>query len=146
MADKQEYGNQFLYAEDLLHKGKFVTADVVIEEYIPAGTLTAANGRRIDRPVLKFKGKQKMLALSAKCNRQLIHLITGQDEGPGWVGHTITLQARVVEAFGDKNTLAIRVVPPVGTAIRRSISQRLGRPAVHEGSSKTTTKEQSTDA
>jgi hypothetical protein len=130
---KENYGNQFLYAEDLLHNGKYVTAKVRIAEYIPAGTLQAANRKVIDRPCLRFEGKQKMLVLSAKCNATVIHTVTGQDEGPGWVGHEITLQARVVDAFGDPNTLAIRVVPPPGTAMRKSIVKRLGREAVYEG-------------
>lgn len=133
MGDKREYGNQFLYAEDLLRNGKYITAKAEIEEYIPPGTLEAANGRLIDKPVLRFKGRKKMLVLSAKCNRAVIHTVTGEDEGPAWVGHTITLQARIGEAFGDKNTLFIRVIPPPGTALRRSIVQRLGKEAVYQG-------------
>ena len=135
---KQDYGSEYLYAEDLLINGRFKSPTVTISEYIPANTLTTKNHRKVDRPSIRFRGKEKVFVLN-KTNRRMIHLVTGQDEGPGWVGWTITLQARVGEAFGDDNCLFLRVMPTEGMAIPRSLMKRLGRRAT-DPPQQTTTK------
>lgn len=125
--DSKEYGDAYLYAEDLLHGGEFRTVQVVIEEVIPAGTLRAANGKVIDKPTLKLSNKKKLLVL-CKTNCSMIHFCTGELPDK-WPGHTITLQPRIVEAFGD-SVVAIRVIPPAGVKVRRSVLKRLGEKAV----------------
>lgn len=130
MSDKFEYGSGFLYAEDLLIKGQFQTVRVEIEDAIPPGRIKAANGKVVDRWVLKFAGKDKLLAL-CDTNVRIVHLMTGDPPGPAWHGKAITLQVRVVEAFGD-NVIAIRVVPPNGTPIRKALLKRLGTKAVYK--------------
>mgnify|MGYP000459922436 CR=1 FL=1 len=136
---KTDYGTGYLYAEDLLVGGQFRTAPVTISEVVPPGTLRAANGKTIDKPVVRFEGKAKALCL-CKTNASIIHIVTGETMGPGWVGKTITLQARTFPAFGEKNTLGIRVIPPVGTALRRKLAERLGAAAVWKSSQPQTSK------
>ena len=125
--NKQEYGTGFLYAEDLLKNQQFQTVTVEIAEVIEPHTITAANGKVVDKYCLKFVGKSKILAL-CKTSASIIHFVTGDPPGPEWVGKTITLQVRNVEAFGEQ-VLAIRVIPPAGTRVRKTILQRLGTKA-----------------
>lgn len=117
---------QYLYSEDLIHGGQFRTARVQIEEVIPAGRLRSADGKVVDRPALRFAGKSKLLIL-CRTNEQVLPFVTGG--GPeAWPGKTVTLQARVIKAFGDE-VVAIRIMPEPGQAVRRSIKVRLGAPA-----------------
>lgn len=126
-AKTENYGSQYLYSEDLLFKQQYKTVDVVISEVIPPGTLQTADERLIDRWSLRFEGKEKTLVL-CKTNASIIHHIVGDPPGPTWIGNTIRLQARVVDAFGDQ-VVAIRVMPPNGCMIRKSLKKRLGRKA-----------------
>lgn len=127
MSKKQEYGSEYLYAEDVLSGGEYKTISVEIEEVIPPDTLTAANGKRIDKYTLRFKGKSKMLVL-CKTNAAIIRYATG-DALEHAAGKSITLQPRIVKAFGDE-VVAIRVLPPPGVKIRRSLNERLGAKAI----------------
>ena len=128
--DKRAYGSGFMYAEDLLQGGKFHTVTVEIAEVHEPGTLKSADGKLIDKYVIGFKGKEKRLCL-AKTNVAIIHLVTGEQPGEGWIGKRITLQAREVKAFGA-NTLALRVIPPTGTPLRRTLYERMGKEAVYQ--------------
>ncbi len=120
--NKQDYGPQYLYAENLIAKGKYVTATVTISEVIPPDTLTTANKKKVDKWSLKFEGKEKILVL-CKTNFGILHYVCGG--GPeDWVGKRITLAVREVEAFGDQ-VAAIRVMP-VGVKLRRGLLKRLG--------------------
>ena len=122
MSDRQ----QFLYAEDLIHNGRFNTAKVTIEEVIPPDTLRSADKKLIDKTTLRFVGKDKLLIL-CKTNEQVLRYVTG--EGPErWAGHRINIQARTVQAFGSE-TVALRVMPTPGQKIRKAIADRLGKPA-----------------
>ena len=125
--NKNEYGSRFLYAEDLLSGGEYRTATVEIEQVIPPNELTAANGKKVDKPTLKFKGKDKMLVL-CKTNQSMIVFCTG---GPlcDAAGKSITLQVREVDAFGEQ-VVALRVMPEPGVKVRKSILQRLGKKAM----------------
>lgn len=127
MKKDDNYGSAYLYAEDLLFGGEFRTVQVTIERVIPAGELRAASGKVIDKPSLKFMGKEKILVL-CKTNNSMIHFCTGELP-ENWAGKTITLQPRIVEAFGD-SVVAIRVIPPPGVKVRRSVLKRLGEKAV----------------
>jgi hypothetical protein len=132
MSEKSEnYGSEYLYSEDLLHKQTYVTADVTIEEVIQPGTLTTKDKRKIDKWSLRFVGKSKILVL-CKTNASILHHVIGDAPGPSWVGKSIKLQVRVVEAFGAQVT-AIRVIPPTGCMIRKSLIQRLGTKAEWRG-------------
>lgn len=127
MANKHDYGSRFLYAEDLIANGQYVTATVEVSAWHEPGTIKAANGKMVDKPCVEFKGKGKMLAL-CKTNRSMGIFITGQQPGPAWIGKTLTLQPRIVDAFGEK-VVAIRIVPQPGTFVRKSLRDRLGTKA-----------------
>lgn len=126
MDDKREFGSSYLYAEDLLHGGKYHTAVVTISEVIEPNTVRAANGRLIDRYIVGFEGKEKRLVL-CKTNKRLCVIVTGE-QPEKWVGQRITLQVRIVKAFGSE-VPAIRVLPPEGTLISKAIVEHMGRKA-----------------
>lgn len=125
------YGSRFLYSEDLLFKQEYKTVQVTIAEVIPPGELEAADGRQIGKWSLRFEGKDKLLVL-CKTNVGLIHHILGNPPGADWVGEKLTLQVRLVEAFGDQ-VAAIRVMPPNGCKVRKSLLDRLGKKAEWQG-------------
>ncbi len=125
--DKESFGEQYLYVESLLSGGKYHDATVEISTYHPPNTLTAADGRRIDKHTIGFKDREKLLVL-CKTNASIIHFITGQQPGEKWIGSTIRLQARMVDAFGE-TVPAIRVIPPTGCKVRRNLLKRLGTKA-----------------
>jgi hypothetical protein len=128
MSDKQEFGTEYLYSENLLANGKYQTVQVEIESYIEPNTVRSADKKLIDKPILKFKGKSKMLVL-CKTNQVLIICSTGEQPGPIWIGKKITLQVREVDAFGEIVS-AIRVIPPNGVKVRKNVLKRLGKEAV----------------
>lgn len=123
----ESFGKNFLYAEDLLIGQQYRTAEVEIEEYIERNTLKSADGRNIDKPTLKFKGKEKLLVL-CKTNEKIIHFITGEPAGQKWIGTKVTLQPRFVQAFGD-TVVALRIIPPKGCMVRKKVLEQLGKPA-----------------
>lgn len=123
----ESYGTNYLYSEDLLIGQQYRTVDVEVEAYIAPNTLKSADGRQIDKPTLKFKGKEKLLVL-CKTNQSVIHFVTGDPPGEKWIGKKLTLQPRIVEAFGDQ-VVAIRVIPPKGAMVRKNVLKRLGKPA-----------------
>jgi hypothetical protein len=126
--DKFEYGSRFLYAEDLLHGGEFKRVRVEIAAYHAEGTMKAATGKTIDKPVIRFKDRDKMLVL-CKSNRSMITTVTGEQPGPNWIGKVVNLEVREVPAFGEQ-VLAIRVMPTNGTVIRKRLKEMLGVKAV----------------
>lgn len=130
-AKTESYGSRFLYSEDLLHKQQYMDANVIVQEVFEPGSLKAADGRVIDKWTLRFEGKEKMLVIG-KTNTSIIHHIVGEPPGPEWIGKQIRLQVREVEAFGEI-VPAIRVMPPNGCMIRRSLIKRLGKKAVWKG-------------
>jgi len=130
MAKDKSYGRRFLYAEDLLWKQQLQSPEVEILEVYEPGSLTAENGQVIDRWTLGFRGKAKLLVL-CQTSVSIIHTLLGDPPGDEWIGHKIKLQVRIVQAFGEMST-AIRVVPPRGTHIRRSLHTRLGKPATFD--------------
>jgi len=128
MSDKKEYGSAYLYAEDLIRDGNYIDATVTIESVIPPNTIKAANGKMIGHDTLKFVGKDKLLVLCAKVNQRILAIATGESQAEKWPGHKITLQVRIVDSFGEK-VPAIRILPPQGAMIRKSLRERLGTKA-----------------
>lgn len=126
--NKENFGTEYLYAENLLGGGKFQTVQVEIESVIEPNTIKSADGKLIDKPILTFVGKAKRLVL-CKTNQTIVICSTGEQPGPAWIGKKITLQARVVDAFGDQ-VLAIRVIPPSGVKVRKNVLKRLGTEAI----------------
>ena len=128
MSDKKEYGSAYLYAEDLIRDGNYIDATVTIESVIAPNTIKAANGKMIGHDTLKFVGKDKLLVLCAKVNQRILAIATGESQAEKWPGHKITLQVRIVDSFGEK-VPAIRILPPQGAMIRKSLRERLGTKA-----------------
>lgn len=127
MKSKENFGSRFLYAEDLLINEKFQSPTVEISEVHEPGTLKSADNRVIDKWAICFANKEKMLVL-CKTNVSIVRFVTGELPGNGWVGKSIKIEARVVKAFGS-DTTAIRVIPPVGTTLRKKLIEGLGRKA-----------------
>jgi hypothetical protein len=134
MSDKKEFGSAYLYAEDLIRDGNYIDATVTIESVIPPNTIKAANGKMIGHDTLKFVGKDKLLVLCAKVNQRILAIATGESQAEKWPGHKITLQVRIVDSFGEK-VPAIRILPPQGAMIRKSLRERLGTKASLKGAS-----------
>jgi hypothetical protein len=132
MSDKKEFGSAYLYAEDLIRDGNYIDATVTIESVIPPNTIKAANGKMIGHDTLKFVGKDKLLVLCAKVNQRILAIATGESQAEKWPGHKITLQVRIVDSFGEK-VPAIRILPPQGSMIRKSLRERLGTKANLKG-------------
>jgi hypothetical protein len=128
MSDKKEFGSAYLYAEDLIRDGNYIDATVTIESVIPPNTIKAANGKMIGHDTLKFVGKDKLLVLCAKVNQRILAIATGESQAEKWPGHKISLQVRIVDSFGEK-VPAIRILPPQGAMIRKSLRERLGTKA-----------------
>jgi hypothetical protein len=128
MSDKKEFGSAYLYAEDLIRDGNYIDVTVTIESVIPPNTIKAANGKMIGHDTLKFVGKDKLLVLCAKVNQRILAIATGESQAEKWPGHKITLQVRIVDSFGEK-VPAIRILPPQGAMIRKSLRERLGTKA-----------------
>jgi hypothetical protein len=132
MERTDNYGSEYLRAEDLLYEGKFHTVQVTIEEVIPAGTIKTAEKKVIPHPTLRFVGKRKLLVLCSKTNQRMVRYWSGKEPEES-AGTTITIQPRVVP-FGNKKdaelVLAIRILPPSGTVISKSLIKHLGQEAV----------------
>ena len=107
---------------DLLHPSKYLkgaelmgkTVTVVIDGIDPRAPLKKTDGSTEYRPLLRFKGKDKLMVLN-KTNAQAIAKMHGS-EVRKWIGKSIRLRAERVTAFG-KDWDALRVVPDKGKAI-----------------------------
>lgn len=126
--DKREWGNKFLYSEDLLHGGQFQSPTVEIGIVHEAGTITRADGKKVDKRSISFANKEKLLVL-CKSNERLIAYATGESDPAKWPGKQIKLVVRIVEAFGA-DVAAIRVWP--GRTVRKSLLKQLGKDANDE--------------
>ena len=69
----------------------------------------SANGKLIDRPIVRFNETDKGFILN-KTNAKSIGLAYG-NEMNRWEGKQITLFATTTEAFGEKNVPCVRVRP-----------------------------------
>lgn len=138
---KYDAGGDFLRSSDLLINGEFKTVVLKISEYHPVGSLKAADGKSINNPVLSFEGKQKKLVVG-KTSQEMLHYVTGQGEGEKTVGHSVMVQVRVVDAWGEK-CYGLRIVPFPGMLIRKGLRKYLGLPAVWESSKPVQMKEES---
>jgi len=81
--------------------------EVEIERIDGANTVKAADGRPIDKPVLRFTGKDRGLVLN-KTNARAI----ARTHGPNmdaWVGKKIGIFQAKVDAFGERDVPAVRV-------------------------------------
>lgn len=121
---RDRYEGKFLDALDL-PEGKLIA--VTIEAVVLPGAERDARGKTIDLAILKFQGKEKRLILG-KTSYKILKSMFGGDHRE-WIGKTVNIQRRYLDAahgFGVQNTLAIRVIPPVGTPVLRSAIAFMG--------------------
>lgn len=101
MYDDKEH----LYAYDL--DGREVTVRI---EKVFAGELVGERGKKSKKPMVKFVGKDKKLALN-KTNGKIISSLYGKDT-ENWVDKWITIYPTTTE-FGGETVDCIRVRPQV---------------------------------
>ena len=114
------FDKEYLYAYDL--EGKDVT---VVIESVKGGTLVGTGGKSNKKPVLRFKGKEKALALNIT-NARVIAGLYGGFDSQLWVGKSVTLYPTTT-TFGSQTVDCIRIrnikprvrngaEPPIDTA------------------------------
>lgn len=121
---QERYEGNFLEAADL-PEGAVVNA--VIEAIVAPDTEKDAAGKPIRKALVQFKGKSKRLVLN-KTNYRVLKLLFGVDSQK-WIGKEVQLQRRYLDAaqaFGQPNELTIRILPPVGTPLPKSVRVFMG--------------------
>lgn len=101
---RQLFDKEYLYAYDL--QGKDVT---VVIESVKGGTLVGTGGKSNKKPVVRFRGKEKALALNIT-NARVIASMYGGFDAEKWIGQSITLYPTTT-TFGSQTVECIRVRP-----------------------------------
>lgn len=96
------YDKEYLYAFDL--QGKDVT---VVIESVKGGTLVGTGGKSNKKPVIRFKGKEKALALNIT-NARVIAALYGGFDAELWLNKAITLYPTTT-TFGSQTVECIRI-------------------------------------
>jgi len=96
------FDKEYLYAYDL--EGKDVT---VVIESVKGGTLVGTGGKSNKKPVVRFKGKEKALALNIT-NARIIAGLYGGFNSELWIGKAITLYPTTT-TFGAQTVECIRI-------------------------------------
>lgn len=119
---RQLFDKEYLYAYDL--QGKDVT---VVIESVKGGTLVGTGGKSNKKPVLRFKGKEKALALNIT-NARVIAGLYGGFDADLWIGKAVTLFPTTT-TFGSQTVDCIRIrnVKPRG---RNNGAEQPAEPAV----------------
>lgn len=94
---------EFLYAFDL--DGRDVTLQI---ERVQAGEVSGEQGRKSKKPIVKFTGKDKKLAVN-KTNGKIIAKLYGTNTDD-WINQWVTLYPTTT-AFGGDTVECIRVRP-----------------------------------
>lgn len=95
------YPSEYLNAADLMGKDVKCVIESVVLEQVPG-----VDGQKKEKPVLRFKGKQKRFPLPKTCAKEIAKR-HGKDTDD-WVGKTITIYPTECMAFGQ-NVECIRV-------------------------------------
>lgn len=96
------FDKEYLYAYDL--EGKDVT---VVIESVKGGTLVGTGGKSNKKPVVRFKGKEKALALNIT-NARVIAGLYGGFDAEMWIGKAVTLYPTTT-TFGAQTVECIRI-------------------------------------
>jgi hypothetical protein len=99
------FTGDFLDATDIPPEG----FTIEIAGVVGPGTERDSSNKVIDRTIISLKGAKKRL-IANKTNLKIIALKYGK-KASDWIGKTITLTVRYVNAFGEKNVPVIRIVP-----------------------------------
>lgn len=94
---------EFLYAFDL--DGRDCTVQI---EKVQAGEVQGEQGRKSKKPIIKFVGKDKKLAIN-RTNGKTIAQLYGTDT-ESWVGQAITIYPTTTN-FGGETVECIRIRP-----------------------------------
>lgn len=118
--------SQFLYAEDFLKDGKWISPTLTIKAVIPAGTLKGADGQTVQNESISFVESDRILVLN-KTNARLLRIQFGTQDREKWEGEKITLYATLIACFGEQNVPAIRVRMDDGRPVPFGVRKFLGR-------------------
>ena len=124
-AAKKDLGPQFLYADDLIRDGRWIEAKLTIANHIVGGTLTGADGTRVDKDAISFEKTDKILVLN-RTNTRLIRIATGNSKPEGWIGKSIVVYPVRIKAFGEDNLAAIRVRAGDGKPVPKGVRKFMG--------------------
>ena len=106
MKGGEVFPSKWLKADDLDGDTE-VTIDSVTMETLKDPT----TGKEEQKPVVWFKGEEKGVILNVT-NWRTLEDVCGSDDSDDWSGHTVTLGASQVEAFGKlTNALRFRLKP-----------------------------------
>lgn len=128
---KFDLGSEYLKSSDLLIDGVFKAFSLTIDEFFPSGSLVGGDKKRIDKPVISFKEAKKRMILNST-SQQVLHLVSGTADGTKTPGTKVMIEAREVEAFGER-CLGLRLMPAAKMVIPRGLKKRLGNKPVWEG-------------
>lgn len=88
------YPSEYLNAADLQGKDARVVIESVSLENVPG-----ADGQKKEKPVVRFKGKQKRFPLPKTCAKEIAKR-HGKDT-EDWIGKTVTIYPTECMAFGQ---------------------------------------------
>ena len=132
-AIESRYEGNFVEAMDL-PEGKPVS--VTISEIVAPDTEKDAAGKLIRKALVRFSNAKKSLVLN-KTNYRLLKLLHGPHPDQ-WIGKQIQLMRRYLpaaRAFGVQNEMCVRVVPPTGMQIPKSVREYMGSATPQEAKS-----------
>ena len=124
---KEFYDGDYLQPDDIGHKDDYTGNEweLEISGIVPPEFETDAKGDLIEDAMLCFKGAKKKLILNKTMYRTLKWTI-GFDDSK-WVGQKIKIGLRWGDWFGEKNSPAIRVIPPEGCHLPVGVRRNIGR-------------------
>lgn len=124
---------EFLRAEDFLIGGEFKSGHFEIVRVLPSVELTDNNGKKTQRKALALKGRNKVFVLNPQ-NEGVLRSILG-DVVEKSVGMKIELSVQEIRVARDE-VVCLRIIPPVGTKMRKGLINGLGKKAVFHGGTK----------
>ena len=104
-----EFPGDYLEGE-MLPQDRPVT--VVISKIDASGTVKAADGTLIERPIIHFEPPAKRALIANKTNCRAIARLYGPTM-TDWIGKEIQLIQRRIDCFGEKNYPVCRVIGAV---------------------------------
>lgn len=114
------YDKAYIYSYDL--EGRDVTVTI---ESVSGGTLVGTGGTKNKKPIVKFKGTEKGLALNIT-NARVIAGMYGGFYSEKWLGKKVTLYPTTT-TFGSQTVECIRIRPTIpkgkGDVIRPDVPQ-----------------------
>src|SRR3989304_1718118 len=100
-----------MFDSEYLHSYDLSKSEVTVEiESVSAGQLPTIGGRKPKKPVVKFKGAEKGLALNKTNAKTMIGLYGAETDA--WTGKKVTLY-KTITTFGAEEVEGIRIRPPV---------------------------------